>query len=62
MSDTTGIDPDITPETPDEKAPNTSHGTLSPDEAPDVDVASPDEVDPSDGTDDDDAPVDNPAG
>ena len=57
MSDTTGIDPDITPEAPDEKAPAEGQH-----EAPDVEVASPDQVDPDDGTDEDDAPVDNPAG
>lgn len=56
MSDPINIDPDITPEAPDEHAPTTQH------EDADVEVTSPDEVDPDDGTDDDDVPVDNPAG
>ncbi|ROQ30982.1 hypothetical protein EDF46_3494 [Frondihabitans sp. PhB188] len=53
MSDSPNTDPDLTTDTP---------GDTVPDDAPDVEVTSPDEVDPDDGTDDDDVPVDNPAG
>lgn len=57
VSDTTGIDPDLTPTAPDSAASDNAEQ-----ESPDGDVTSPDEVDPDDGTDEDDAPVDNPAG
>jgi hypothetical protein len=57
MSDTSGIDPDLTPKAPDEDAPKEQQQ-----EARDVEVTTPDEVDPDDGTDADDKPVDNPAG
>jgi hypothetical protein len=51
MSDTPNIDPDLATEAPDEET-----------KTPNVDVTKPDEVDPDDGTDENDAPVDNPAG
>lgn len=57
MSDTSGIDPDLTPKASDEDAPDEQQQ-----EAPDVEVTSAEEVDPEDGTDADDKPVDNPAG
>jgi hypothetical protein len=57
MSDSPNVDPDLTTDAPKDTAPDDAQQ-----EAPDVEVTSPDEVDPDDGTDDDDVPVDNPAG
>lgn len=58
MSDSPNIDPDLATSAPDEAAPERdgSH------EGSKVDVTSPEEVDPDDGTDEDDKPIDNPAG
>lgn len=58
MSDSPNIDPDLATSAPDEDAPerDTAH------EGSKVDVTSPEEVDPDDGTDEDDKPIDNPAG
>jgi len=53
MSDSPNVDPDLATEAP-KAAKQPKH--------PDVEVTSADEVDPSDGTDNDDLPVDNPAG
>jgi hypothetical protein len=58
MSDSPNIDPDLATSAPDEDAPD-REGTH---DAPHVDVTSPQEVDPEDGTDEDDKPIDNPAG
>jgi hypothetical protein len=52
MSDTPHIDPDLTSGAADDEQQ----------EAPDVETTSPKDVDPRDGTDEDDLPVDNPAG
>ncbi len=52
MSDESRTDPESTPHAADDDQQ----------EAPDVETTSPEDVDPRDGTDEDDLPVDNPAG
>ncbi len=56
MSKTPDSERDVSAEAPDEDAPDKVQ------EASDVGVPSADDIDPDDGTDQDDKPIDNPSG